>query len=76
MDVVPANPENWERDPFSLSVEGDRLYGRGEAASEGEEVWLSGRSKHELASSSVVLQPPARILGPYTPPLALCKPLV
>ncbi len=29
LDVVPANPENWERDPFALTVEGDRLYGRG-----------------------------------------------
>ncbi|KAJ0402850.1 hypothetical protein ATCC90586_004537 [Pythium insidiosum] len=29
MDVVPANPETWERDPFTLSVEGDKLYGRG-----------------------------------------------
>jgi acetylornithine deacetylase len=29
MDVVPANPEGWERDPFQLSVEGDKLYGRG-----------------------------------------------
>jgi len=29
MDVVPANPETWDRDPFTLSVEGDRLYGRG-----------------------------------------------
>jgi acetylornithine deacetylase len=29
MDVVPANPETWERNPFSLSVEGDKLYGRG-----------------------------------------------
>ncbi len=29
MDVVPANPEGWERDPFTLSVEGDKLYGRG-----------------------------------------------
>jgi acetylornithine deacetylase len=28
-DVVPANPESWERDPFSLIVEGDKLYGRG-----------------------------------------------
>ncbi|RHY75110.1 hypothetical protein DYB30_013119, partial [Aphanomyces astaci] len=27
MDVVPANPEGWERDPFTLSVEGDKLYG-------------------------------------------------
>ena len=29
MDVVPANPENWERDPFKLTVEGDELHGRG-----------------------------------------------
>jgi acetylornithine deacetylase len=29
LDVVPANPETWERDPFSLQVEGDKLYGRG-----------------------------------------------
>eukprot|EP00592_Proboscia_alata_P006087 CAMPEP_0194354438 /NCGR_PEP_ID=MMETSP0174-20130528/2601_1 /TAXON_ID=216777 /ORGANISM="Proboscia alata, Strain PI-D3" /LENGTH=457 /DNA_ID=CAMNT_0039123395 /DNA_START=71 /DNA_END=1444 /DNA_ORIENTATION=- len=29
MDVVPANPENWDRDPFELTVEGDRMYGRG-----------------------------------------------
>jgi acetylornithine deacetylase len=29
LDVVPANPESWDRDPFSLQVEGDKLYGRG-----------------------------------------------
>ena len=29
MDVVPANPETWDRDPFKLSVEGDKLFGRG-----------------------------------------------
>ncbi|KAL7998734.1 putative peptidase M20, bacterial exopeptidase dimerization domain-containing protein [Plasmopara halstedii] len=29
LDVVPANPESWERDPFTLTVEGDKLYGRG-----------------------------------------------
>lgn len=29
MDVVPANPESWERDPFTLTREGDHLYGRG-----------------------------------------------
>ena len=28
MDVVPANPETWERDPFALSVEDGKLYGR------------------------------------------------
>ena len=29
MDVVPANPETWKRDPFNLTVEGDKLHGRG-----------------------------------------------
>mmetsp|Transcript_13777 Transcript_13777/g.30386 ORF Transcript_13777/g.30386 Transcript_13777/m.30386 type:complete len:437 (-) Transcript_13777:1289-2599(-) len=29
MDVVPADPTGWDRDPFKLCVEGDMLYGRG-----------------------------------------------
>jgi acetylornithine deacetylase len=29
LDVVPANPESWDRDPFTLTREGDKLYGRG-----------------------------------------------
>lgn len=29
LDVVPANPTEWQRSPFELQVEGDRLYGRG-----------------------------------------------
>jgi acetylornithine deacetylase len=29
MDVVPADPEAWTVDPFSLTVDGDKLYGRG-----------------------------------------------
>merc|ERR1711916_396946 len=29
LDAVPANPETWERNPFELTVEGDKLYGRG-----------------------------------------------
>lgn len=29
LDVVPANPETWERNPFKLTIEGDKLYGRG-----------------------------------------------
>ena len=29
LDVVPANPETWDRNPFKLVREGDRLYGRG-----------------------------------------------
>ena len=28
-DVVTANPEEWERDTFSLTVEGDKVFGRG-----------------------------------------------
>lgn len=29
LDVVPANPEEWKRNPFELTQEGDKLYGRG-----------------------------------------------
>lgn len=29
MDVVPANPETWSVDPFHLTRDGDKLYGRG-----------------------------------------------
>jgi len=29
LDVVPATAENWERNPFELVREGDKLYGRG-----------------------------------------------
>ena len=29
LDVVPANPETWNVDPFKLSRDGDSLYGRG-----------------------------------------------
>ncbi|GLC37544.1 hypothetical protein PLESTB_001759000 [Pleodorina starrii] len=29
MDVVTANPDTWSFDPFSLSIEGDKLRGRG-----------------------------------------------
>lgn len=29
LDVVPASPDQWERDPFTFSKEGDLLYGRG-----------------------------------------------
>ncbi|CAI9095392.1 OLC1v1031338C7 [Oldenlandia corymbosa var. corymbosa] len=29
MDVVTANPSDWEFDPFSLSIDGDKLRGRG-----------------------------------------------
>eukprot|EP00299_Pterocystis_sp_00344_P012825 c6213_g1_i1.p1 GENE.c6213_g1_i1~~c6213_g1_i1.p1 ORF type:complete len:434 (-),score=107.52 c6213_g1_i1:33-1334(-) len=29
LDVVPANPETWNVSPFKLTVDGDKLYGRG-----------------------------------------------
>ncbi|KAF2073909.1 hypothetical protein CYY_004797 [Polysphondylium violaceum] len=29
LDVVPADPTKWDRDPFKLVIEGDKLYGRG-----------------------------------------------
>lgn len=29
LDVVPANPAEWQRPPFELQIEEDRLYGRG-----------------------------------------------
>lgn len=29
MDVVPADPSTWDRNPFELQQEGDKLYGRG-----------------------------------------------
>jgi len=29
LDVVPANPETWERPPFEMIREDDKLYGRG-----------------------------------------------
>jgi len=29
LDVVPADPETWEVDPFSMTEKGDKLYGRG-----------------------------------------------
>ena len=29
LDVVPADPTEWQRPPFQLQIEGERLYGRG-----------------------------------------------
>ena len=29
LDVVLANPESWEHDPFKLTTEGEKMYGRG-----------------------------------------------
>jgi acetylornithine deacetylase len=29
MDTVPADPEQWSRDPFTMERDGDKIYGRG-----------------------------------------------
>jgi acetylornithine deacetylase len=29
MDVVPVSGQKWSRDPFSMDIQGDRIYGRG-----------------------------------------------
>jgi acetylornithine deacetylase len=29
LDVVPADPAEWQRPPFALQIDGERLYGRG-----------------------------------------------
>ncbi|OQR90163.1 hypothetical protein THRCLA_09420 [Thraustotheca clavata] len=55
MDVVPANPEGWERNPFKLSVEGDKLYGRGTTDCLGH-VALVTQLLVELAKNNVVTQ--------------------
>jgi acetylornithine deacetylase len=61
MDVVPANPETWERDPFTMTVEGDRLYGRGTTDCLGHVALLTtimanlGEKKPKLKKTIVVL---------------------
>ncbi|KAF0710144.1 Aste57867_5595 [Aphanomyces stellatus] len=55
MDVVPANPEGWDRDPFALTVEGDKLYGRGTTDCLGH-VALVTQLFVELAKNKVVTQ--------------------
>ncbi|MDX1747136.1 MAG: ArgE/DapE family deacylase, partial [Halobacteriales archaeon] len=35
IDVVPANADEWERDPWTLTREGDQLFGRGAADMKG-----------------------------------------
>jgi acetylornithine deacetylase len=61
MDVVPANPEGWEHDPFKLVVEGDTLYGRGTTDCLGHVAMLTnllaslGQKKPVLKRSIVVV---------------------
>mmetsp|Transcript_78358 Transcript_78358/g.196735 ORF Transcript_78358/g.196735 Transcript_78358/m.196735 type:complete len:541 (+) Transcript_78358:65-1687(+) len=60
-DVVPADPETWSKDPFQLTVEGDKLYGRGTTDCLGHVALVTrllaelGKSKPPLKRSIVVL---------------------
>ncbi|CAK9309477.1 unnamed protein product [Citrullus colocynthis] len=61
MDVVPADPDTWEFDPFSLSVDGDKLRGRGTTDCLGHVALLTellkkiAQTKPPLKSSVVVI---------------------
>ncbi|ETO86043.1 hypothetical protein F444_00365 [Phytophthora nicotianae P1976] len=55
MDVVPANSEGWERDPFTLTVEGDKLYGRGTTDCLGHVALMTELFK-ELAQKKVRME--------------------
>ena len=55
MDVVPANPEGWDRNPFELVREGDKLYGRGTTDCLGHVALLSCLFA-ELAKKKVSLK--------------------
>jgi len=54
-DVVPADPETWSRDPFKLTVEGDKMYGRGTTDCLGHVAMLT-HFMYELAASKAVLE--------------------
>lgn len=60
-DVVPADPETWSKDPFQLTQEGDRLYGRGTTDCLGHVALLTcflcelARARPSLKRSIVVL---------------------
>ena len=61
MDVVPADPSGWKRDPFKLIIEGDDLYGRGTTDCLGHVAVLTdllatlGETKPALKRSIVVV---------------------
>lgn len=60
-DVVPADAEGWDRDPFTMSEEDGKLYGRGTTDCLGHVALLTnflaelGQKKPKLARSIVVL---------------------
>ncbi|XP_038680475.1 acetylornithine deacetylase-like [Tripterygium wilfordii] len=61
MDVVTANPNDWEFDPFSLSIDGDKLRGRGTTDCLGHVALVTelmkrlGETKPKLKSSVVAV---------------------
>ncbi|XP_022736232.1 acetylornithine deacetylase-like [Durio zibethinus] len=61
MDVVTANPNDWDFDPFSLSVHGDKLFGRGTTDCLGHVVLVTelmkrlAETKLELKSTVVAV---------------------
>lgn len=61
MDVVTANPEDWDFDPFSLSIDGDKLRGRGTTDCLGHVALVTdlmrqlGERKPKLKSSVVAV---------------------
>ncbi|GAA0139238.1 hypothetical protein Leryth_010543 [Lithospermum erythrorhizon] len=61
MDVVTANPSDWEFDPFSLSIDGDKLRGRGTTDCLGHVALVAelmrrlGESKPQLNSTVVAV---------------------
>lgn len=54
-DVVPADPEQWDKDPFELTVEGDKLYARGTTDCLGHVALLTRFMVH-LAEAKPALQ--------------------
>ncbi|KAJ0681363.1 putative acetylornithine deacetylase [Helianthus annuus] len=61
MDVVTANPQEWDFDPFSLSIDGDKLRGRGTTDCLGHVALVTelmrtlGRTKPLLKSTVVAV---------------------
>ncbi|KAL6542298.1 hypothetical protein OROMI_023900 [Orobanche minor] len=61
MDVVTANPSDWDFDPFTLSIDGDKLRGRGttdclgHVALVAELMRMLGETKPQLKSTVVAV---------------------
>ncbi|KAJ4950490.1 hypothetical protein NE237_027322 [Protea cynaroides] len=61
MDVVTANPDEWDFDPFSLSIDGDKLQGRGTTDCLGHVAMVTelmqrlGETKPKLKSTVVAV---------------------